>query len=157
KVLHEQTAQAMEVLFHSRLEDYYGDLAYHYSRSGNTEKAVGYLQLAGQQAVQRSANAEAVSHLTTASDRLKALPDTPERVRRELTLHLALGVSLQAAKGFAAPEVEITYTRARELCRQVGETSQLFTALRGLWVFWHVRPNHHTARELGEQMMALAQ
>src|SRR5262249_24976269 len=43
KVLHERTAQATEVLFHSRLEDHYSDLAYHYSRSGNTEKAITYL------------------------------------------------------------------------------------------------------------------
>src|SRR5439155_15189723 len=43
KVVHERTAQAMEVLFHARLEDYYGDLAHHYSRSGNTPKAVEYL------------------------------------------------------------------------------------------------------------------
>ena len=67
RVLHERTAQAIEALFHSRLEDYYSELAHHYSRSGNTQKAVEYLQRAGQQAVQRSANAEAVSHLTTAS------------------------------------------------------------------------------------------
>src|SRR5262245_40379433 len=40
KVLHERTAQATEALFHSRLEDYYGDLAHHYTRSGNTQKAV---------------------------------------------------------------------------------------------------------------------
>jgi len=45
KGLHERTAQAIEVLFHSRLEDHYGDLAYHYSRSGNTQKAVEYLHL----------------------------------------------------------------------------------------------------------------
>jgi predicted ATPase len=51
KALHEHTAQAIEALYHSRLEDHYGDLAYHYSRSGNTQKAVEYLHLAGQQAV----------------------------------------------------------------------------------------------------------
>src|SRR5207249_5136827 len=76
KVLHERTAQAIETLFHSKLEDHYGDLAHHYSRSGNTQKAVEYLGLAGQQAVQRSANAEALDHLTMALQLLKTLPDT---------------------------------------------------------------------------------
>src|SRR5262249_13167813 len=61
KALHERTAQAIEALFHTKLEDHYSDLAHHYSRSGNTQKAVDYLGLAGQQAVQRSANAEALS------------------------------------------------------------------------------------------------
>src|SRR5712692_9002424 len=84
KVLHERTAHAIEALFHSRLENHYGDLAYHYSRSGNTQKAVEYLHLAGQQAVQRSAHAEAITHLTTALELLTALPDMPERAQQEL-------------------------------------------------------------------------
>ena len=44
-----------------------------------------------------------------------------------------------ATKGYAAPEVEHAYTRARELCQQVGETPQLFPVLWGLWLFYLVR------------------
>jgi predicted ATPase len=84
KAVHERTAQAIEALFHSKLEDHYSELAHHYSRSDNMPKAVGYLHLAGQQAVQRSAHAEALTHLTTALEFLNALPDTPERVQHEL-------------------------------------------------------------------------
>src|SRR5262249_27827031 len=112
RALHERTARAIEVLFHSRLEDHYSDLARHYSRSGNTEKAVQYLHLAGQQAVQRSANAEAISSLTTALELLKTLPDTPERAQHELALQIALGVPLIVLKGYGAPEIEKTYLRA---------------------------------------------
>ena len=64
---------------------------------------------------------------------------------------------LQATKGPAAPEVEQTYTRARTLCEQVGETTQLFAVLRGLWVLHHVRAELSTARELGEQLLTMAQ
>ena len=53
--------------------------------------------------MQRSANAEAISHLTTALELLKTLPDTPERTQQELTLQITLGVPLMATKGFAAP------------------------------------------------------
>ena len=77
RVLHERAAQAIEGLFPERLPEHYNELAHHYSRSGNTAKAVDYLQRAGQQAVERSAYAEAVSHLTTALDLLTALPETP--------------------------------------------------------------------------------
>jgi predicted ATPase len=52
--------------------------------------------------------------------------------------------------------VEHAYTRARELCRQVGETPQLFPALLGLSVFHMVRAEYQTARELGEQCLSLA-
>src|SRR5262249_23043246 len=54
KTLHERTAQAIEQLCQDRLDEHYSDLAHHYSRSENTQKAVEYLGLAGQQAVQRS-------------------------------------------------------------------------------------------------------
>src|SRR5262249_50440293 len=115
-----------------------------------------YLHLTGQQEVQRSAYAEAISHLTSALELLKTLPDTPERTRQELTLHIALVVPLRATKGFGAPEVEKTYTQARELCQQVGETPQLVPALWGTWFFYVVRGEYQTAHELGEQLLTLA-
>ncbi len=59
------------------------------------------------------------------------MPDTPERTQRELVIQMTLAVPLVMTKGHAAPEVEKAYTRAQELCRQVGETPQLFMALWG--------------------------
>src|SRR6266542_2305807 len=76
RALHERAAQAIERLFHSKLEDHYGDLAHHYTRSGNTQKAVEYLHLAGQQAVQQSANVEAIAHFTKGLELLKTLTGT---------------------------------------------------------------------------------
>ena len=61
------------------------------------------------------------------------------------------------AKGHAAPEVEHAYTQARALCQQVGETPELVPVLFGLWRFYVVRPQLHTARELGETLLRLAQ
>jgi class 3 adenylate cyclase/predicted ATPase len=157
KALHEQTATAVETLYGANLEDHYSELAHHYSRSGNTEKAVQYLGLAGQQAVQRSAYTEAVSHLTLALDLLKALPDTRDRAQQELTLRIALGMSLMATTGYTTPEVGQTFIRAHELCQQVGETPQIFSVLRGLWNFYLTRAEYKTARETAEQFLLLAQ
>jgi class 3 adenylate cyclase/predicted ATPase len=157
KALHERTAQAIEALYHERLEDHYSDLAHHYSRSGNTQKAVEYLHLAGQQAVQRSAHAEAIGHLTTALELLSTLPDTLERAQQELTLQVALARPLMVTQGFAAPEVGAVHTRALALCRQIGETPQLFWALRGARVFYLARAELQTAREVAERLMLLAQ
>jgi predicted ATPase len=39
----------------------------------------------------------------------------------------------------------------------VGETAHLFPVLWGLWVFYFVRAEYKTVRELGEQLFALAQ
>ena len=157
KVQHEKIAQVMEALYGANLEDHYGELAHHYSHSGNTEKAVEYLHLAGQQAAQRSANVEAITHLTTALELLNILPDTRERAQQELMLQVTLGTPLQATRSYASPEVKATYTRAWELCQQLGETRQLFPALFGLRTFYHVGGEFLAARELGEQLLGLAQ
>jgi predicted ATPase len=49
-----------------------------------------------------------------------------------------------------------TYARARALCEQIGETPQRFSALRGLWQFYHNQGALQSARELGEQLHRLA-
>jgi class 3 adenylate cyclase/predicted ATPase len=156
KVLHEQTARALEALNRATLEDRYSALAHHYSRSDNAAKAVEYLSLAGQQAVRQSANVDAITHLAAALDLLKTLPDTAARARHELTLHISLGASLMATKGYSAAEVEQTYTRAQELCLQVGEPLQVAQVLFGRWVFDAVRGNLTAARALGEQFLTVA-
>jgi predicted ATPase len=83
KALHERTGQALETVYAATLHEHYSDLAHHYRRSANTEKAIHYLQLAGQQAVQRSANPEAITHLTAALDLLLMQPKTRERAAQE--------------------------------------------------------------------------
>src|SRR5262249_34975465 len=83
--------------------------------------------------------------------------DTPKRVQQELTLQLALGAALVAVKGYAASEVEKTYTRARELCQRLGETPQLVQALLALCNVRHARAEYKTALELAEQCLSLAQ
>ena len=157
KMLHERTAQVLEALYGDRLEEYYSTLAHHYSHSDNTEKAVIYLQHAGQQAAQRSAYVEALVHLNQGLELLTALPDTPERVQQELTFATALGTALMATKGWAAPEVGAAYTRARVLGQRVGDTLQLFPVLWGLHGFYVVRAEYQAAREIGEQFLDLAQ
>jgi predicted ATPase len=74
-----------------------------------------------------------------------------------VTLHIALGAALIVTKGQAAPEVEHAYTQARALCQQVGERPELVPVLFGLWRFYIARPQLHTARELGETLLRLAQ
>jgi predicted ATPase len=132
-------------------------LAHHYTEAGLREQAIGYWQQAGQQALTRVANLEAIQHLTAGLELLATLPETPARAQQELDLQLALGSALIATKGYAALEVEQAYARARALCVQVGATPQLFPTLRGLCRFYYGRGALRTARELGEQLEQLAQ
>jgi predicted ATPase len=154
---HQRIAQVLEARFPESGETQPELLAHHYTEAGLAEQAIGYWQRAGQQASDRSANLEAVSHLTTGIALLTTLPETPARTQQALTLHLALGAALLMAKGHAAPEVEQVYTQAYALCQQVGETPELAPVLFGLWRFYLVRAQLHTARELGETLLRLAQ
>jgi class 3 adenylate cyclase/predicted ATPase len=157
KLLHERTGQALETVYTATLSEHYSDLAHHYQRSANTEKAITYLHLAGQQAVQRSSNMGAISHFTAALELLLTRPETPERAAQELTLQLALAPPLRATKGLTAPEAGAVSSRALELCRQVGETPQLFGALANALTFHLIRAESQTTRELAERLMSLAQ
>jgi predicted ATPase len=154
---HQQIAQVLEERFPETAVTQPELLAHHYTESGLPAQAILYWQRAGQHAVERSANLEAISHLTKGLEVLKTLPETPERNQHELALQLAQGAPLLMIKGHSSPDVEHAYTRAYELSQQVGEISQRFSALVGLWRFCLSRSRLQKARELGEQCFTLAQ
>jgi predicted ATPase len=132
-------------------------LAHHYTEAGFAAEAVGYWQRAGQRTIERSANLEAIGHFTRGLEVLKTLPETAERAQEELLLQTALASTCIAVKGMGAPEVEQAYSRAHELCQQVGDIPQLILVLQGLRRFYLARAEHQRARELGEQLLRLAE
>jgi class 3 adenylate cyclase/predicted ATPase len=155
--LHRQVGDSTKEVLHGIIATQPEILAYHYTEAELLDQAIPYWQLGGEKAIQRSANVEAITYLSKGIELLKAMPDTPERAQKELALQLALGVPLIAAKGYAAVESKEVYARARELCIQVGQTRQLFPALRGLWGFYNMRSDMIHALEVGEQFLTLAQ
>jgi predicted ATPase len=156
KLLHERAGQALESMFAEQLENHLPELAHHYSRSDNDAKSVQYLERAGQQALQRSAYTDAISNLSAGIDLLQRLPDSAEHNQVELLLQLALGPALIAVKSRGAPEVERAYTRARDLCRRLGDLPELFPALLGLWAVRLLRGDLRKAHDLAEQLLRLA-
>jgi predicted ATPase len=154
---HQRIALVLEAQFPETAEAQPELLAYHYTEAGLVEKAVPYWHNAGQRAIKRSAHVEAIAHLRRGLELLKTLPETSERTQREVDILIALGASLRATKGPAAPEVEQTYIRARHLCEHLNDPPQLFPVLRGLWNYYLVRAELKTAHELGKQLLSLAQ
>jgi predicted ATPase len=154
---HQRIAQVLEARFPEVCETQPELLAHHSTEAGLHEQAIAYWQQAGQRAIERSAYVEAISHLSHGLEVLKTLPDTPERTQQELHVQTTLGPALMALTGYASPEVEAVYHRARELCQQVGETPQLLRVLTRLGTFYNVRLQFQEARELGEQALRLAQ
>src|SRR5262245_54932136 len=154
---HQRIAQVLEAQFPETTKTQPELVAHHYTEAGITEKAVSYWHQAGQSAVQRSAHMEALAHLHTGLELLQTLPETPERTQQEVPLHIALGVSLIATKGFAAPEVGETYIRAQHLCEHLEDPYQLFPVLRGLQGHYGLRAQLQMSHALGEQLLSLAQ
>jgi predicted ATPase len=156
--LHERVGNTLETLYATQ-----GDitpislqLAQHFQEARITEKAIYYLHLAGERAVQMSAYQEALVHLTQGLELLMTMPDTPVRAEQELKLQISLGMAWVGSKG-SSPEVEKAYTRARQLCQQLGKTYQLSRVVGELAVYHFVRAEHHQARELSEEALGLAQ
>jgi predicted ATPase len=129
----------------------------HFEQGREYKKAVQYLQQAVEKAIQRRGYREAIDLLNKGFALLKTLPGTPERNQQELALQVTLGASLLVTKGYTAPEVERVYTRALELCQQVGETPWFFWVLVGLVNTHLMQGRPQAAHEIGEQLLALAQ
>jgi predicted ATPase len=154
---HQRIAQVLGERFPETVAAQPELLAYHYTEAGLAAQAMPYWQRAGQRAGERSAHAEAIAHLTKGLDVLQRLPDTPSRAQHELDFQTTLGRALAIVRGHAAPETAHAYARARELCRHGGDPARLFDIQVGLREFYLNRGELHTARELAEVCLALAQ
>jgi predicted ATPase len=154
--LHQHIGARLEAGYGARAGEIAAQLAVHYERAGEVQRAVHYWQQTGENAGRRHAYPEALAALRKGLALLATLPECPERAQRELTLQLSLGELLIAAKGTAAPEVGDVYDRACHLCHQLGETPQRFRTLQGLQRFHLVQAQLHAAGELAEQFTHLA-
>jgi predicted ATPase len=150
-------AQALLDHYGEKSGDRAADLAVLFEAARDHERAAYYYQLAAENAARMFAHHEAVALARRGLAQLETLPDTPEHARRKLPLQVTLGVQLQVVQGYAAPEVEQIYNRARALCGQVQEDPPLFLVLWGLWMFYEVGSQLGKSRELAERLFALAQ
>jgi class 3 adenylate cyclase/predicted ATPase len=132
-------------------------IAEHFSLAGAPQRATTYWQLAGEQALTRYANIEAVAHFKKALIQIESLSPSHEREQQEVALLTALGTALTAIKGYGATEAKHIYAQAHALCHTIGDTPQLYPALRGLQSYYQVRGPLESAREIGEQLLRLAE
>jgi DNA-binding winged helix-turn-helix (wHTH) protein/predicted ATPase len=162
EVLYDSVSPNLRTQFHSRiarcLETAYGedvseiasDLAHHYRNANDGNKAVHYFAVAGEQAIKRSAHAEAVVSLTAAIRLLNGSPDSRERAQTEIALQMMLGGALMASKGYASEELKSAFGRAYDLCQIVGDAAP-FPVLHGIWLYHYVRGESQVARRLAEE------
>ena len=155
--LHARIADVLETQFTGTAETTPELLAHHFTAANLPVRAIPYWNQAGRRSVERAAHAEATRHFVAGLDLVSRLPEDQTRNGLELGLRVQLGLSLSASRGYAAPDVEAAYKRARELCGLLGNTAELYPVLRGLCTFYIVRDEFEAARELAAQCLRLGE
>ncbi|MDD5371613.1 MAG: BTAD domain-containing putative transcriptional regulator, partial [Anaerolineaceae bacterium] len=126
---HGMIGSTMENLFGDSVADMAVSLSWHFEKAENKKKAIHYLNLAGERALRLSANQEGLSHFTRALDLLSRLPDSLERAGQELTLQINLAVAILALRSYADAKVGKAFSRAYDLCKQIGNPPQAFLVM----------------------------
>jgi predicted ATPase len=139
--LHSRVVDALEKNFSFTIKTQPELLAHHLAQAGFIERAIDYLQRAGQRSIERSANAEAIGHLTRALELLQSRPDNPQRKRAAFPLEVMLSQAMIASYGYTAGSTRETLLRARALIDDSTDRLQKFAVLFGLWA------SHYTAGE----------
>ena len=153
--LHKAIALREEAGWGVRSDEISAELAAHFQAAKDYRKTLQYLVVAGERAATKCANREAIDLLNRGLSILKSRAPDDEHEKLELRFNIALGVPLVQSRGYAAEEVLAIYSRARELCNEVGDPGSLLSALWGLWLYYVVRAEHRTALDLGHRLQSL--
>lgn len=151
---HQQIVQFLSERFPETAAMHPERLAHHYTEAGLLEQALPYWQRAGEDAVARAANVEAISHFTKGLEVLQGLPVTTQRHQHELRLQLALSAPL-LLRGQVQVVGDVS-RRVLELSQELGDSVQYFSGLVGLWRAFFNTGQYHKAQEMGRQCFTLA-
>src|SRR6266481_2973041 len=156
KLLHDRIGNAIEILFAGRFDDHLNELAHHYVRAGNADKATQFLMLAAQQAIWISALDEPIAYVKQGLLLVENVADEASRDQREAALRATLAFAL-SRRNPASREVEAAYLRVRELCAKLDDDTLLCSALAGLRLCYNFRAELDRALELGTEMLKVAE
>jgi class 3 adenylate cyclase/tetratricopeptide (TPR) repeat protein len=155
--LHGQIARVLEQRFADIMQSQPELVAYHFTEAGLFDHAIDYWLKAGNLALSRSANAEAVRHLRQGIELIQSHAPSDERVRKELDFFLALGPAVAATEGHATPETLRVFSHTRNLLGDGGTLAERMTVLWGIHLAHAMGGQHTAAHEMAQQCLALAE
>jgi class 3 adenylate cyclase/predicted ATPase len=155
--LHGQIGKVLETRFPEIAESQPEILAHHYTQAGQTGIAVEWWNKAGELAIRRSADLEAVRHFSRAIELIQLEPETHANKATELAIRIKLSGPLIATRGYVTPDLAENYARAWELCNEFGEDKSAFPVMYGQWVIPYVRGDMATALKNSEQFLRRAE
>ncbi len=152
---HRRVGERLERALGALAPDRAVELADHFVRGRDRARAARYLALAGRRALARYAWPEAVAHLRAARAQLAAQAPGSQRDAEELELQLLLAPAVLVTEGWAEPEAERAYERARELGRALDDVECAMGATFGLAAIHEMRGNYPRSEELLEECLTL--
>ena len=155
--LHSRISDVLTGQFMQSVETEPEIMAHHLARAGRIEEAIAYLRKAGERAIRRSANVEAIRHLQRGLELLKQLPESSERQQVQLGIDVILGQALIAGRGYAASETRDVLLRAKELLHVLTEPSDRFAVLYGIWACYYVGGEVRLQQAAASEFLAAAE
>jgi predicted ATPase len=158
QMYHRRIAESIVELSSTDADAVSAELALHYEHAALPARAVPLYYRAAGVSQRRYAESEAIAYLTRALELIELSPQESQRDRMELELLAALGRSLSATQGYAAPEVGRVYARARMLCEssERSDREHYFPVLWGSWVYHQVRADLNVAREMASRLFQIS-
>jgi class 3 adenylate cyclase/predicted ATPase/ABC-type transport system involved in cytochrome c biogenesis ATPase subunit len=132
-------------------------VAHHFTQAGLGEAAIEWWVKAGDRALDRSANYEAIAHLEKAISLAEGLPDGPAQRLLRLRLQTTYGHALLHGRGHSQPETIAAFARARELAAGIEDAAARFSAYYGMWLVSFVRADLAPMREVAAASLRDAQ
>ncbi|WP_438041315.1 TOMM system kinase/cyclase fusion protein [Sorangium sp. So ce128] len=155
--IHARIAATLEERFPEVVRTRPDLLAAHHAAAEQKGQAVGYAQRAAEQALRRSAYAEAIVHASNAVAWAEALAGA-EGAEAELAANGVLTQALMATRGWADPQVKATADRSASLLQRLEQDSKhRVPTLWFLFTYHHVASNRRTACGVAEELVAIAE
>lgn len=151
--VHQIVGECLEAAYRERSGEIASQLAHHFECARDRGRAARYLTTAGENALQRHGYAEAANGLSKALAMLMSTPESIDRDRQELRVHLGIATALRCIAGVADPQIERSYRLALALCDRLGDLSRSVVVQWGLLFYHFLRAELHPAREIGTQLL----
>jgi class 3 adenylate cyclase len=127
--LHKQIAETLAANFPDISETEPELLAQHYTRAELADAAVPSWLAAGQLALSRFAPTEALGHLRSGLGLIDRLPESRDRDRMELSLHMTTAAAYNATEGWASDHTKATYDQALPIIQRLGDDENVFDTM----------------------------
>ena len=152
-LLHRRAGEMLERAYAGQQARIAGALATHFERGRDFSKALTYRIQAGDTALSRYANAEAVGHFTHGLNLIEKLPQAERQERHSILFYRRAQAYMMSGR---LAEAKLDYAAMREVCRSTEDLSGECRALVGLTTVAHNLRELDDVEIYGQEAMALA-